>query len=191
VQKNITRKTAREHAPEVTTEKLSALMEAHKKGEAIAARLTIGLDLGDRVSCFCVLDDNGEVIGRGVVGTERQSVAREFQKFPLSRVALEVGTQSPWVSRILKQLGHEVIVANARQVKPISESSRKNDRLDAEFVARLARADQKLLAPVRHRSEVAQADLTLVRVRAQLMELRTPGGQCGAGIGEIVRATIA
>jgi transposase len=182
MQKNITRKTARDYAPEVTTEKLSALMEAHKKGEAIAARLTIGLDLGDRVSCFCVLDDNGEVIGRDVVGTERQSMEREFKKFPHSRVALEVGTHSPWVSRILKQLGHEVIVANARRVKLISESSRKNDRLDAEFLARLARADQKLLAPVRHRSEVAQADLTLVRVRAQLVELRTQAVNAARGL---------
>ena len=120
-----------------------------------------------------MLDENGEVIGRGVVSTDRQSMEREFKQFPLSRVALEVGTHSPWVSRILKQLGHEVIVANARRVKLISESSRKNDRLDAEFLARLARADQKLLAPVRHRSEAAQADLTLVGVRAQLVELRT------------------
>ena len=77
------------------------------------------------------------------------------------------------MSRILAQLRHEVIVADARRVKLISESSRKNDRLDAEFLARLARADQKLLAPVRHRSEAAQADLTLVGVRAQLVELRT------------------
>jgi transposase len=70
-------------------------------------------------------------------------------------------------------MGHEVIVANARQVKLISESSRKNDKQDAEFLARLARADRKLLAPVRHRGEEAQADLMGVRVRAQLVELRT------------------
>jgi transposase len=107
---------------------------------------------------------------------------REFKQFPLSRVALEVGTHSPWVSRILKQLGHEVIVANARRVKLISESSRKNDRLDAEFLARLARADQKLLAPVRHRSEAAQADLTLVRVRVQLVELRTQAVNAARGL---------
>jgi len=157
-------------------------MEAHKKGEPIAARLTIGLDLGDRASCWCVLDENGEVIGRGVVSTDRQSMEREFKRFPLSRVALEVGTHSPWVSRTLKQLGHEVIVANARRVKLISESSRKNDRLDAEFLARLARADQKLLAPVRHRSEAAQADLTLVRVRAQLVELRTQAVNAARGL---------
>jgi hypothetical protein len=100
LQKNTTKKNVREHAPEVTTQKLLALMEAHKKGEPIAARLTIGLDLGDRASCWCVLDENGEVIGRGVVSTDRQSMEREFKQFPLSRVALEVGTHSPWVSRI-------------------------------------------------------------------------------------------
>ena len=75
------------------------------------------------------------------------------------RIALEVGTHSPWVSRLLSKLGHEVIVANARQVKLISASSRKDDRLDAQMLARLARVDPKLLRPIRHRSEEAQTDL--------------------------------
>jgi transposase len=96
-------------------------------------------------------------------------------------VALEVGGHSPWVSRLLEKVGHRVIVANARRVKLISQSSRKNDRLDAEFLSRLARADQKLLAPIRHRSETAQADLMGVRVRAQLVELRTEAVNAARG----------
>ncbi len=136
-------------------------------------KLTVGVDLGDRASCYCVLDEKGEVVGRGELATDRQAVEEVFGRFPASVVALEVGTHSPWISRLLKQLGHEVIVANARQVKLISQSSRKNDRLDAEFLARLARADRKLLAPVQHRSEETQTDLLMVRTRAQLVELRT------------------
>jgi transposase len=148
----------------------------------VAAKLTIGLDLGDRASCYCVLDEEGAVIGRGEVATQRQPLEVVFGRFPASVVALEVGTHSPWISRLLEELGHEVIVANARQVKLISQSSRKNDRLDAEFLARLARADRKLLAPVRHRSQETQADLMEVRVRAQLVELRTQAVNAARGL---------
>jgi transposase len=88
-------------------------------------------------------------------------------------VAIEVGTHSPWVSRELKKYGHEVIVANARQVKLISQSSRKNDKLDAQMLARLARMDPGLLRPIRHRSEDAQKDLMRIRVRSALLEART------------------
>jgi transposase len=122
------------------------------------------------------------VIGRGEVPTQRQPLEVVFGRFPASVVALEVGTHSPWISRLLEELGHEVIVANARQVKLISQSSRKNDRLDAEFLARLARADRKLLAPVRHRSQETQADLMEVRVRAQLVELRTQAVNAARGL---------
>jgi transposase len=117
-----------------------------------------------------------------VVVTERKELEALFGKLPASVVALEVGTHSPWVSRLLERQGHEVIVANARRVKLISESSRKNDRLDAEFLARLARADRKLLSPVRHRSEQAQVDLMGVRVRSQLVELRTQTVNAARGL---------
>jgi transposase len=86
---------------------------------------------------------------------------------------MEVGTHSPWVSRLLGRLGHEVLVANARQVKLISTSSRKDDRMDAQTLARLARVDRQLLRPIRHRSERAQTDLMTIRVRATLVEART------------------
>ncbi len=77
------------------------------------------------------------------------------------------------MSRLLGGMGHEVIVANARQVQLISASSRKDDRLDAQTLARLARVDPQLLRPIRHRSEKAQAHLMSIRVRAALVETRT------------------
>jgi transposase len=86
---------------------------------------------------------------------------------------MEVGTHSPWLSRLLSKRGFEVIVANARQVQLISASSRKNDRMDAHMLARLARVDPELLRPIRHRSEQAQADLMTIRIRATLVEART------------------
>jgi len=136
-------------------------------------RITIGMDLGDKTSRYCVLDESGEVIAERSTATTKNGMLRAFASVKHCRLALEVGTHSPWVSRLLTKLGHEVIVANARQVKLISASSRKDDRLDARMLARLARADPKLLAPVRHRSEEAQADMNLIRVREALVEGRT------------------
>ena len=86
-----------------------------------------------------------------------------FQRIPRSRIALETGTHSLWVSRLLTQLCHEVIVAHARNVGLIWESNRKDDRLDARTLARLARIDPGLLGPVRHRSAQAQIHLTVIR----------------------------
>jgi len=100
-------------------------------------------------------------------------MAQKFAGMRRGRVAMEVGTHSPWLSRWLTSLGFETIVANARQVQLISASSRKNDRMDAHLLARLARVDPQLLRPIRHRSEQAQADLMTIRIRAALVEART------------------
>jgi transposase len=135
--------------------------------------ITIGMDLGDKSSRYCVLGDSGEKVSEGSVATTRKAMAQKFSGMRRCRVALEVGTHSPWLSRLLSGLGFEVIVANARQVQLISASSRKNDRRDAELLARLARVDPQLLRPIRHRSEQAQADLMTIRVRAALVEART------------------
>src|SRR5260370_22413736 len=96
-----------------------------------------------------------------------------FEKMPRSRIALETGTHSPWVSRQLTQLGHEVTVAHARNVRLIGESSRKDDQLDARTLARLARIDPELLGPVRHRRAKAQIHLTVIRARAALVSTRS------------------
>jgi len=135
--------------------------------------ITIGLDLGDKTSRYCVLEGNGEVVQEGGVATTKKGMGQVFGGRKRCRMALEVGTHSPWVSRLLSGLGHEVIVANARQVKLISQSTRKDDKLDAQMLARLARIDPQLLRPIRHRSEQAQLDLTQIRVRAALVEGRT------------------
>jgi transposase len=115
-------------------------------------KLTIGLDLGDRSSWYCVLDEAGKVIHEQKLSTTANGIKEVFGAIPRSRIALETGTHSPWVSRLLEELGHEAIVANARNVRLIGESRRKDDRLDALTLARLARIDPQLLAPVKHRS---------------------------------------
>jgi len=136
-------------------------------------RLTIGLDLGDRNSWYCVLDEAGRIQVEQRVPTTANALQAVFSTMPRSRVALETGTHSPWISRLLSQLGHEVIVAHARKVRLIGESRKKDDRLDAQTLARLARIDPALLCPVKHRSAQAQADLTVIRARAGLVRART------------------
>src|SRR5271155_2645405 len=136
-------------------------------------KLTIGLDLGDRSSWYCVLDKSGEVVLEQKLGTTPKAMREVFGGIPRSRIALETGTHSPWVSRVLSELGHEVIVAHARNVRLIGESRKKDDRLDARTLARLARIDPQLLCPVTHRSAKAQADLMVIRARAGLVRART------------------
>jgi transposase len=136
-------------------------------------KLTVGLDLGDRSSWYCVLDEAGRVLLEQRVSTTAKALREVFGGMPRSRVALETGMHSPWVSRLLSEVGHEVIVAHARNVRLIGESRKKDDRLDAQTLARLARIDPQLLSPVKHLSAKAQADLTVIRARAGLVRART------------------
>ena len=136
-------------------------------------RLTIGMDLGDRWSFYCVLDEAGKIILEQKVSTTPEAMKQAFAKIPRSLMALETGTHSPWVSRLLGELGYKVIVAHAQKVQLITKSNRKDDRHDARTLARLARIDPELLGPVRHRSAEAQIHLTVIRARVELVRART------------------
>jgi transposase len=120
-----------------------------------------------------LLDESGQIQLEQRVRTHAKAVREIFGGIPRSRIALETGTHSPWISRLLSELGHQVIVANARKVRLIGESRKKDDRLDAQTLARLARIDPGLLCPVKHRSAQAQADLTVIRARAALRAVFT------------------
>jgi transposase len=88
-------------------------------------------------------------------------------------IAIEAGTHSPWVSRLLTTAGHEVIVANPVKVALITQNSKKSDGTDAETLARLARVDRALLFPIQHRGEQAQVDLQVIRTRDSLVRVRS------------------
>src|ERR1700747_911375 len=135
--------------------------------------LTIGVDLGDRWSFYCVLDEAGKIILEQKVPTTPEAMKQTFSRMPRSRIALETGTHSPWASRLFTELEHEVLVAHAQKVQLITKSNRKDDRHDARTLARLARIDPELLGPVRHRSVQAQIHLTVIRARAELVSART------------------
>jgi transposase len=135
--------------------------------------VTIGFDLSDRTGVYVALDARGEVVEEGTVPLEHLGLERAFAGREPTRIAIEVGTHSAWVSRALEAMGHEVVVANARQLRLISHSLKKTDRLDAETLARLVRFDPALLKPIHHRGAQAQADLTQIRARKALVEART------------------
>jgi hypothetical protein len=94
-------------------------------------RLTVGVDLGDQWSNYCILGLGGETLGEGQFRTRRQEVGEFFQGLAISRVVIEVGTHSAWVGEVIAGLGHEVMVANAQRMEGKKRRRRKNDRIDA------------------------------------------------------------
>jgi transposase len=133
----------------------------------------IGLDLADVWSDWVGLDEGGQVVGRDRVKTTESELRKVMGAMAPATIAIEVGTHSAWVSRVLSSLGHTVVVANARKVALIHQNKRKNNRIDAEFLARLARADKTLLFPIKHRDERSQADLAVLRSRDLMVSTRT------------------
>jgi transposase len=137
-------------------------------------RTIAGLDIGDKYSYLCLIDsESAEVIEEGRLRTTPEAFRRRFASERPMRVAIETGTHSPWVSRLLEECGHEVLVANARKLRLIYANKRKTDEVDAQNLARLARLDPKLLYPLKHRGEDSQAHLTLIRSRQALVGSRT------------------
>jgi len=170
MKKNTTSKKAAEKETAEGPRK-GSMKELRKR--AAEGRLTIGLDLGDRNTHYCVISAQGEVLVEDKLATSKAGLDGLLTELPSCRVAMEVGTHSGWVSRHVSKRGHEAIVANARRIAWITQSRRKNDRIDARKLAQLARVDLALLAPIRHRGEQAQQELAVIRARAAVIEART------------------
>src|SRR5271167_1690831 len=135
--------------------------------------ITIGIDLGDVWSHYCTLNQDGGVVDRGRFRTTPKAIEKWFTDVAPARVAMEAGTHSIWISAQLQELGHEVIVANVRELRAISHSDRKSDQVDAEKLARYARLDPEILRPIAHRTVEQQEVLTLIRARDLMVRLRT------------------
>jgi transposase len=144
-------------------------------GSKEQTKMTAGLDLGDNYSYLCIIDqESGEVMEEGRLRTSPETFERRFaSERPPMRIAIEAGTHSPWVSRVLEGCGHDVLVANSRKLRLIYANKRKTDEVDAENLARLARLDPKLLYPLKHRDENSQAHMAIIRSRQALVGCRT------------------
>lgn len=148
-------------------------MQSATTSQAVTSSMCIGIDVGDKYSQVCVLDGAGEVVEESRFRTTRAGVEQCFARREHARVILEVGAHSRWMQRQLAELGHEVVVANARQLALIYRDRKKNDRMDAERLARLGRADCALLHPIRHRGDPAHRILAIARARDVLVRTRT------------------
>lgn len=152
-----------------TTQRL--IVEVPRRQSKI--ELTIGIDLANVWSHYCTLNEDGEVVDRGRFRTTPKAIEKWFKDLPPTRVAMEAGVHSIWISEQLQEFGHEVIVANVRELRAISHSDRKSDQVDAEKLARYARLDPEILRPISHRTVEQQEALTVIRARELLVRLRT------------------
>ncbi len=134
--------------------------EKHQQGELRPNldRLTVGVDLGDQWSHYCILGLEGETLAEGQLRTTPQDVAEFFEALNAARVVVEVGTHSAWVQEVIRGYGHEVLVANPRLMEGSKRRKRKNDRIDANKLARLGRVDPQSLHPIEHRSPEVRQD---------------------------------
>lgn len=151
----------------------------------IEKRWTVGIDLGDQWSRYCVLDEEGEIAEEGRFKTTPEALTKHFADSEQMRIALEAGTHSLWVSEQLRQFGHEVLVANAREIRAITHSDSESDQLDAEKLARYARDDPKILHPITHRSMEMQRSLNVIRARDVLVRMRTMAVNAVRGLGSL------
>lgn len=132
-----------------------------------------GIDIGDRYCQIAVLDEDGDVSEQTRIRTTPKAFERYFKsKVPL-RVAMEVGTHSPWISQLLNKMGHDALVGNACKLRLIYKNDRKSDVVDAELLARICRFDPQLLYPIDHKDQSARAVWSVVRSRDILIRTRT------------------
>jgi transposase len=136
-------------------------------------RLTAGVDLGHKWNNYCILGLDGETLTEGELGTTPQELAEFFQAMAPAREVMEVGTHSAWAREAVAGCGHEVLVANPRQMEGPKRRKRKNDRIDAHKLARVGRMDPQSLFPVDHRSAEVRQDLLALRARDALVAVRT------------------
>ena len=135
-------------------------------------RNTIGMDMGDRNHSICILDPVGEVVSRNTVTNTAVALRKCFKNQKPALFAIEAGTHSAWVSRVLEEMGHEVLVGNPRKLRAIWQSNEKSDVRDAEMLARIARVDPELLYPIQHRSRESHFDLLNIKARDLLVKSR-------------------
>lgn len=161
---------------------LRAAEQSLAKSEANS--LVVGVDLGDTSSAYCARRrDSQEIVAEGTVKTNVEAVFELLGKLPRQRVVMETGTHSRWVAELLELSGHEVIVANARRLKLITENLQKSDKVDARLLSEMGCVAMNLLNPVYRRSGETQRDLTVVRAREALVEARS-------GLINCVRGTV-
>lgn len=142
------------------------------KHQAKQFRTIIGVDLGDKKHHVCITDKDGNILSETTIPNSRPRLIQLAKDNPGALFAIEVGTHSPWISRLLKENGCSCLVANARKLRAIYTNERKCDKLDARMLAKLARVDPELLSPVEHGTENDQRHRLALTLRDTLVRQR-------------------
>ncbi len=135
--------------------------------------ITIGIDLGDKFHIAVVFDGEGNELETAQVTNTKAGVSKFFQRYKHARVAMEAGTHSPWISRLLDEMGLTVYVGNPRKLRCIWDSTDKSDARDARILGMVCRIEPRLLHPLKHCSSLAQTDLASIKSRDMLVKSRT------------------
>jgi transposase len=133
----------------------------------------IGLDLGKKSVQVTVLSADATVLARFKVASKRKAIHDAFEKVDTCRVVMEVGGTSPWVSRLLSDLGFDVMVVAASTLKDIFGTRQKNDKNDADSLAAIALKCPELLRRVTHRNEDQQRHKAQLVLRDGMVRSRT------------------
>lgn len=133
----------------------------------------IGMDLGDKKNVVVVFDEKGDEVVKASFANTASQVQKFFAKHPGAAVVIEAGTHSPWISRLLASMGHEVCVGNPRKLRAIWDADDKSDERDARILALMYRLEPRLLHAIQHRGEQAQADLEMIKARDALVRMRS------------------
>lgn len=132
----------------------------------------IGMDLGDKNNVIVGFDEDGNENIKAKIANTAQQLQKFFAKHPGAAVVIEAGTHSPWISRLLTGMGHEVCVGNPRKLRAIWDADDKSDERDARILAMMYRLEPRLLHAIHHRGEEAQADLEMIKARDMLVRTR-------------------
>lgn len=130
----------------------------------------VAIDLHDEYSQLCVMSPSREKLTEARVPTTRVALADFFAQRQRSRVIYEAGPHALWVGELLKELGHEPIACHPRRVRLIAEGRNKNDRMDAEILARLSLSDLELIRPIHQRSRSTLDQRSVIRARAAVVD---------------------
>jgi transposase len=133
----------------------------------------IGMDLGDKRHVIVVFDEEGREVMKATIVNTASQVQKFFAGHPGAVVVIEAGTHSPWTSRLLGGMGHEVCVGNPRKLRAIWDADDKSDERDARILALTYRLEPRLLHAIQHRGEQAQADLEMIKARDMLVRARS------------------
>lgn len=135
--------------------------------------ITIGMDLGDKFHIVAVFDQDGNELEIKKVTNTKSEVSKFFNRYQSCNVAMEAGTHSPWISRLLHEMGLTVYVGNPRKLRIIWDSIDKSDARDARILGMVCRVEPKRLHPLHHRGQQVQADLAIIKSRDILVKSRT------------------